>query len=595
MSKIKFNNQQKEVINFKEGAVCVLAAAGSGKTACIINRIKKLVEDGVKQDSILSVTFTNNSSSDLRKKLKKENLEDVQVGTFHAVSKRILMSEGIDVSKQLPVYEVENIFKRIDKKAKCKEIMSYISLQKVCGNGVMDIKEDSESYTVDELRTYYKAYEDYKQSKKAYDFTDWMLKAIEILKSKRGKFYTVDYILVDEQQDNDIIQNKLIDLLCPSGNIAVVGDVRQSIYKFKGASPELFMNFDKRYKDATILNMDINYRSCKNIVEGANNFIKKYLGGFKYYSDSIANNENDGYINKVFSLTKEEEAERVVNLVSKDIENGIKPSDIAILYRLNKQSFYIENELKNNGIDYHIEANNNFFERKEVKAIVCMLRLLQDPSDDGAYEYLYKLRCHPFSFMSNHLLSDIIDLAAKKDISLLDASTMYIGSAKTYERRNLDNFMDIYNSLLLQKQKGKDLLTIINNIIKLFRLQQYIEEHYEGDELDERLESLNAVKSFVRNNTLESFLRFIYTSETTKKKTKSNEVQLMTVHKSKGLEFKKVYILVNDNDFPSKKALEGDNLDEEARVFYVGVTRAKESLVLSCIGNQSLFIDQYFN
>ncbi len=297
---------------------------------------------------------------------------------------------------------------------------------------------------------------------------------------------------------------------------------------------------------------------------------------------------------KYFQLQKKKRGEKIANLVAKDIKNGIKPSDIAILYRLNKQSFYIENELKSNGIDYHIEANNNFFERKEVKAIVCMLRLLLDPEDDGAYEYLYKLRCHPFSFMSNNLLSDIIDLAAKKDISLLDAS-MYVRSAKTYERKNLDNFMDIYESLLLQKQKGKDLLTIINNIIKLFRLSQYIEEHYEGDELDERLESLEATKAFVRNNTLESFLRFVYTSETTKKKTKSNEVQLMTIHKSKGLEFKKTYVIVNDNDFPSRKALDSNNLDEEARIFYVGVTRAKEDLTFSIIGNRSLFVDEYFN
>lgn len=594
MSKIKFNNQQEKVINFKDGAACVLAAAGSGKTACIINRIKKLVEDGVGQDKILTVTFTNNSGSDLRKKLKKENLELVQVGTFHAISKRILMSEGIDVSKQLPTYEVENIFKRIDKKAKCKEIMSYIALQKVSGNRVIDIEDDSESYTVEELRTYYKAYEDYKKSKKAYDFTDWMLKAIEILKSERGKYYTFDYILVDEQQDNDVIQNKLIDLLCPSKNIMVVGDVRQSIYSFKGASPQLFMEFDKRYADATILNMDINYRSCNNIVQGANNFIKKYLGNFRYYSDSIANNKKDGNISKIFSITKEEEGEKIANLVAKDIKNGIKPSDIAILYRLNKQSFYIENELKSNGIDYHIEANNNFFERKEVKAIVCMLRLLQDPEDDGAYEYLYRLRCHPFNYMSNALISDIIDLSGKEDVSLLDASRN-VRTRNRYERENLDKFTDIYHSLLVQKQKGKDLLTIINNIIKLFRLSQYIEEHYEGDELDERLESLEATKAFVRNNTLESFLRFVYTSETTKKKTKSNEVQLMTIHKSKGLEFKKTYVIVNDNDFPSRKALDSNNLDEEARIFYVGVTRAKEDLVFSTIGGKSLFVDEYFN
>ncbi|MEG1309836.1 MAG: ATP-dependent helicase [Bacilli bacterium] len=591
MSKIEYNDQQKKVLEFKEGACCVLAGAGSGKTASLVARMKCLVDSGTPGEDITAITFTNYSAKDLKKKKSKmKGLDDIRVGTFHAICKKILYDEGIDTSRQLPLYEIENIFKKIDKKAKCKEIMGYIAFQKVSGIDVNgSLIKDTEHYTAEELRVFYKAYELHKKKKKALDFTDWMIATIKILKEKPDK-YAIKYLLVDEQQDNDILQNKLMKLLCPSENIMAIGDIRQSIYGFKGGSPELFMNFDKNYKNATIINLDINYRSCRNIVENSNSFMRKYLGDFRYYSDSIANNKKDGVVEKITSMTKEQEANSVASMIEKDIKMGIKPEDIAVLYRLNSQSFYIENELKTRNIEYHIESNNNFFERKEIKAVVCMLRLIEDLNDNAAYEAIYKTRCHPFNFLSNKLLNDIEDLAAKEDASLLKTSES-VRVDKRWQRENLDRFIDILKSLVVQHKKHIGLSTMIKNIIKLLRLEEFINQNYEGDEVSERLESLEALKLFIKNNTLESFLKFIYSSEKTKIKKKSNQIQLMTIHKSKGLEYKKVYIIgIEDGKFPHKKC----DIDEEARLFYVGITRPKDELVLSQILEENKFIEEYF-
>lgn len=598
MAKIKFNKQQLEVINHKEGACCVIAGAGAGKSTVLIERVRQLIESGVNPYEIMMVTYTNNSAADLRKKIKKANLEGVQVGTFHAICKRILETEGVSTSKQLIPYEIDNIFKTLVKKPKTKEIMSYISYHKVSGIGINDdFLFEPESYTEDEMRDFYKAYEDIKSKKRAMDFTDWMVKTISILKKKKD-VYSVKYLLVDEQQDNDVLQNKLMELLCPSKNIMVVGDFRQSIYGFKGGSPELFMNFYKKYPGSKVLNLDMNYRSTKNIVEKANDFIAPYFSSFKYYSDSIANNQKEGYIKLISNMDKETEGKKISELIQKDIQKGTRPSDIAVLYRNNDQSFYVENELKEKGVDYHIETNNNFFERKEIKAIICMLRLLQNPSDNSAYDTIFRTRCEPFTFIPNTVLSDIEDLAAMRDISLLDASEFVKININDFRRRNktrenLDKFIDIHKSLLVQYQKNTNLLTIINNIIKLFRIEEFMNDKYDSEELEERLESLVALRSFIRNNTLDSFLKFIYSSQTTKKAVKNNEVQMMTIHKSKGLEFKKVYLVgVQDGKLPSRKARDEC---EEARLFYVAVTRAKEDLVVSEIGFGSQFTEEYFN
>lgn len=588
---MKFNKEQLEVINHKEGAMAVIAGAGSGKSTVLVERVNELIKYGVNSDEILVVTFTDNSSKDLKSKFKKKKIEGITVGTFHSIAKRILISEGIDTSKQLVPYQIENEFRKLDEKAKIKDIMSFIGYQKNYGIDVNDdfVEKDSD-YTEDELRDFFKCYETFKKKQHALDFEDWLILAIDILKKNPNK-YIFDYILVDEHQDSNLLQNEMIKLLCPKENIFCVFDYRQAIYTFRGGNPEYCMNFKEYYPKSKVVNLNVNYRSTQNIVNNANNFISKYYGSYEFYKNSIARDEKDGLVEIISNIDKNDEAKNIVNKIKKELENGTKPNDIAVLYRNNANSFNIENELKHSNISYFISSSDgNFFNRKEISCIMCMLRLIDNPHDDVAYDTVFNTRVYPFSFISNIIRDRIRELQATKSMSLFDASEL-VRVDKPYQRTNLDAFRNIIFNLMSQHKKGVKLESIVDNILTLVRMNDFIEDKYEGEQLEERLESIIAFKSFIRDNTLESFLKFVYGSNKSNKKCEKDDIQLMTIHKSKGLEFKKVFLVgVEDGKFPSSKA----PIDEEARLMYVAVTRPKEDLVISQIYEDNQFVNEYF-
>ncbi|OSA95780.1 UNVERIFIED_ORG: DNA helicase UvrD [Clostridium botulinum] len=589
---MKFNKEQLEVINHKDGAMAVIAGAGSGKSTVLVERVSELIKYGIESDEILVVTFTDNSSKDLKSKFKKKNIEGITTGTFHSIGKRVLMSEGIDTSKQLACYQIENEFRKIDENAKIKDIMSFISYQKNYGIGVNDDFIEKESdYTENELRDFFKCYETFKAKQHALDFEDWLILTVDILKKNPNK-YSFKYILVDEHQDSNLLQNEMIRLLCPSGNVFCVFDYRQAIYTFRGGNPEYCMNFKEYYPNAKVINLNMNYRSTKNIVDNSNNFIGKYYGDYEFYKDSIANNNKEGNVELITNFDKDEEAENIVDKIKEELNNGAKPNDIAVIYRNNLNSFNIENELKKNNISYFISSTDgNFFNRKEISCIMCMLRLIDNPHDNVAYDTVFNTRTYPFSFIPNTIKNRIRDLSAKKNISLFDASEL-VKVDKPYQRKNLDLFKNIVSDLIIQHKTGVKLSSIVDNILTLIRMNSFIEDKYEGDQLEERLESITAFKSFIRDNTLESFLKFVYGSNKSKKKCTKDDIQLMTIHKSKGLEFKNVYLIgIQDGKFPSEKA----PIDEEARLMYVAITRPKENLTLSQIYEDNRFINEYLN
>lgn len=590
---MQFNKQQLEVIKHKEGACMVLASAGSGKTTVLVQRVKTLIENGVNPEDIAVITFTDNSSKSLGKKFKKNNIENVVMGTFHSLCKRILIKEGVNTSKQLADYQYENELKKLDKNIKYKDVKSFIGYQKSYGLGVNDTFVSKESeYDESTLREMYKTYEDFKKSQKALDLDDWLLLTREILRKNPNK-HSFKYIMVDESQDNNVVFNDLARLLCPNGNVMAIGDFRQSIYSFRGSNPELFMNFNKQYPNATIINLSVNYRSTSNIVENSNNFIKQYYGDYEFYEDSISQSKEKGEIKTFTSMGKSEEAEIIVKEIEKKLKQGISPSEITILYRLNQNSFNLENELKRKNIPYFVHSTeSNFFNRKEINALMCMLRLIDNPHDNMAYETMLNLRMYPLTFLSGEIKNRIHDLSASKNISYFDASEL-IKVDKPYQRENLNTFNNNISKLIIQHKKKVGLPVLIDNILALLRVNEFIiDGRYEGDALEERLESIVAFKSFLRDNTLESFLKFVYGGSKSDRKCEDGDIQLMTVHKSKGLEFRDIYLVgIEQDKFPNKKA----PLDEESRLFYVATTRSKENLYLSQIGDCNLFVEQYFN
>ena len=594
---MNFNKEQLEVIKHKDGTCVVIAGAGSGKSTVSVHRVRELLGEGVEEKDILVSSFSSKSATDLKNKIKKLKVKNIKVGTFHSVCGSILFSEGIDTKNKIKNYEANNSFGEINNKkittGETQDILSFISYQK---NNMITYKDDfimdkDSKFTESELRNFFKSYETTKSKLKKYDWDDVLLKCYDVLKANPNK-YTYKYIIIDESQDNSLIQNELLKLLCPSENIMVVGDYRQAIYKFRGADPSLFMNFKKQYPKAKIVNLKVNYRSTKNIVDKSNSFIEKYYGDYEFYTPSIANNKKDGVITSLTNYSKEDEAIEIADRIESDLKNGVEPNEIGILYRNNKNSFDIERELRSRNIPYFVNSKEgNFFNRKEIMCIMCMLRLIDNPNDNDAYYNVYGTRTYPFTFMTDKLRDDINRMSAKKNMSMFDVSE-FIQVDKPSQRKNLNEFRDMITNLIVQNRKGIKLEKLISNIIKLLKLNEFIEDKYDSDTIEEKKESLNSLKLFIKDNTLESFIKFVYGGNKSQKECKKDEVQLMTIHSSKGLEFDNVYLVsVQDEKFPSSKA----PLDEEARLFYVAITRAKENLTISQIYEGNRFVEEYFS
>lgn len=589
---MKFNKEQLEAIEHKDGACVVIAGAGSGKTTILLGRIDNLVNKyDIKQDEILAISFTVNTAVELKSKLAKSGLGNVKTGTFHAICRDILENEGYSINNdQIKDWEIDKCFKNalnLDK-VNSNDIKSFISYQK---NNMIGINEDfiekESKYTEIELRKCYKAYEELKKSKNSYDYDDQLLLCYKELKGKKH-LHNWKYVLVDEHQDNNLVQNLLVKEWSKCDNIMVVGDFRQSIYAFRAARPELFMNFHKQYKDTKVINMKMNYRSCDNIVKYSNKFIKKYYGDYEFYEDSIAFNESNGTISSNIFYDRKEESEFVGEQIEKMIFNGIEPRDIAVLYRNNSHSDSLQCELKKRYILFNIENNGLFFKRKEINDIISVLRLILNVTDDEAFENLFtRSKIAMTKYFKSEYINEIKMNAGKKNRSYYESFVSY-KFIKTYDKRNAKMFIDTLQYLKIQKEKNIPLDKLIDNVVLSFGIEDYIElEYSKKEERLDRLESIGNLKKFIKNNDLHSFIKYITTPVRTNNN--KNAVQMMTIHKSKGLEFDNVFVIgIEDGKFPS----ESSDIKEEARLMYVAVTRPKEFLFLSSIYD-SQFIKEY--
>lgn len=587
---LNFNEQQKKAIEFYTGACAVIAGAGSGKSSVLVNRINNLAKvHKVNQSDILAISFTKNTAIDLKKKLSDMKLDNVNVGTFHSICARILLNHDIEVSdsNKIKEWQVEKCLKSIDDSVNVKDVMDFISYQKnYLRNPADEFMYKESKYSEEQLRKFYKEYEKFKNKNGLYDFDDWLIQCHELLKVVDVSY---GFVLVDEHQDSNLVQNLILKQLCKSGNIFCVFDFRQAIYTFRGGNPEYCMNFDKEWRNATIINLDMNYRSNNNIVDYANGFIKKYYGGYEHYSDSIANNKKDGQIDILSYGDRYEEGIEVVNKIEKLLAEGEHPEEIAVLYRIKSQSGNIENELKKRGIEYDITNDSSFFKRKEIESILGYLKLIHNQHDDQAFDQVFKIRNYPLAFFSNDTYKAIKVYAAKNNLSAYEAFISYKFN-KNWEKVNANIFRDNITRLKLQYDKGIDIGKLIDNVITMFKFDDFLQEKYsDEDDLQERKDSISTLKLFIKGDNIGQFIKYIDSVNNNKKK-KQNVIKLMTIHSSKGLEFKHVFIIgIEDGKFPHNKS---DILDE-ARLFYVGVTRPKENLYLSQIYEGNRFVSEY--
>lgn len=602
----KLNNEQKKAATFKDGPCLVIAGAGSGKTKVLTTRIANLIENGVKPYNILAITFTNKAAGEMRERVNNIiNAHDAFIGTFHSFGLKIIRENSalfnltsaftlIDTEDQTSI--IKKIMKDInitDKMISPAFIKSKISFIK---NNMLSDSEIANFLISENEKIAVKIYYEYEKILKrnnTLDFDDLLKKPVELFNSNKDVLEKYQdkfkYILIDEYQDTNEVQYKLVKLLSKKYlNLFVVGDPSQSIYAFRGANYQNILNFEKDFKGCTVIKLPQNYRSTQTILDAANEVIShnKQRKDLDLFSD-LGQGVKIKYI-RTFNDSMENK--RVVDEIQKLYEEGYNRKDMAIFYRTNAQSRSIEDALVKANIPYKVFGSFYFYKRKEIKDLLAYLKLIANPSDDVSLERVIN---EPKRKIGDKTIENLREKARSLNISMFEA----IDSGKELEFKNL-----ILN--LIEISKDTSITGLIDKTLELSKMK----ETYENDkslESDIRLENLmefRSVSETYENETgnvnLSDFLMEVsLVSDAAEYSLDSDAVTLMTVHSAKGLEFKVVFIIgLEENIMPISKALYDDEeLEEERRLMYVAITRAKEKLYLLNAGRRMLYGNMQMN
>lgn len=587
----ELNENQLKAVLHKDGPCAVIAGAGSGKTKVLTYRIGKLIENGVNPQNILAITYTKKAADEMKTRLKKilnTEGDKVKVATIHALCYLILRIEDQSFLKRKLILDwqqkkiIENIIKNIAINISVPEILTLISFQKNSLLKPFDKFAFNKSGSLKrKLNEIYKKYEYEKSLQNLIDFDDMLMLAYYLLKSSpemQNRYKNLfKYILLDEAQDTNNAQYKIIRLILNSeNNIFIVGDVKQSIYEFRGANINLMMDFQKNFKNSSIITLNINYRSSKNIVNFSNELINS--GTIKYTGNPVAckSKGKKAEINKL--LDEYQEASEI----SKKIESVVRTkkygyNDIAILYRTNFYSANIENSLVKFGIPYVIIGGQNFLERKEIKDLTAYLKIIYNNEDNDS---LMRVINVPNRFLGKAYQENLTKYAIEKNISYFKAISKYSESTSWRYTNGTKEILNIIQKL--SKKKSESPSNLLTKLIKEINYIEYLKNDGGEETKNEREDN---VKTFInmasRFKSLQEFLVYInnIVTKAADNSKKIDKVQLLTVHKSKGLEFPVVFVAgVNDNMFPHYKT---ENIEEELRILYVAVTRAMDELHIS--------------
>lgn len=594
-----FNEKQLEAINSLEGRIKVIASAGSGKTAVITERYIKLIENGISPDNILCVTFTNKAANEMKNRInnkldKQYNLDLIR--TFHGFCLKILKENSHEFgwAKNFLVWDSDDqtsIIKRIYKECNidydevsyktAKDIISEIKINEELlllnifkmDNTLKDryekLQKDYKSgiiYTDKNILKHliYFGYLYYQQKNNAIDFNDMIILTCTLFRDKKEilKYWQekLKYIMVDEFQDVSQRQYELVEMLSKKhNNLFVVGDPDQTIYSWRGAKPELLVNFEGK----TII-MNQNYRSTPEILDAANTIIAKNT--MRIEKDLFTENEHGKKVLCKHLNNNKHEAKYVTQLIKEALKK-YEPKDIAILYRMHYLSRSIEEQLIKEKIPYIIHSGVNFYERKEIKDVLCYLRLIQNPNDDVAFERVINV---PRRGIGYKTIDQLKEYAKLHNYSLYEAAT------KSNNTKVQDFILLLGNLSMKKKQSVYDLTKYILDKTGYNKLLEESLEPERIENIKELLQSIKDVKS------LEDYLQEI-TLLTNTDKQSVNKVTLMTIHSSKGLEFPIVFVIgMSEKQFPCAHSYESKELEEEERrLAYVAFTRAKKALILT--------------
>ena len=607
------NREQKRAVMQTDGPLLMLAGAGSGKTRALTHRIAYLIgEMGVKPWNILAITFTNKAAGEMRERVDSLvgfGSDQVWVSTFHSACMRILRRhiDRIGYDNSFTVYDTDDqktvmmdVCKRLNidtKTYKERTILSAISGAK---DELISVGEYEKDAAFDFVKAIYaKAYREYQetlQKNNALDFDDIIMKTVELFKScpEVLDYYQerFQYIMVDEYQDTNTAQFELVRLLADKyRNLCVVGDDDQSIYKFRGANIRNILDFEKVFPATKVIRLEQNYRSTGNILKAANEVI---LHNHMRKEKSLWTDAEEGEPLKYCHFeTEYDEAQAVSSDIHKKvIEEGKSYADFAILYRTNAQSRVFEEKLVYEGIPYRIIGAINFYARREIKDLLCYLKTINNSADDIAIKRIINI---PKRGIGQTTIGRITDYAIRNEISFYDAlkmASMIPGCSRA--AANIDSFVSLIE--LLRSKLSDETYTLENLIQEIIDTTGYVRQLEAEDtvEAHSRIENIDSlINKIVQYEedceempTLDGLLEDIaLVADIDTVSEDTEQVLLMTLHSAKGLEFPCVYMCgMEENIFPGSIAVFGDNpddMEEERRLCYVGITRAMKNLTLT--------------
>ena len=606
------NPQQREAVEATEGPVLILAGAGSGKTRALTCRIAHLLELGVPASQILAITFTNKAAREMRERIDRltdNRAGDMWVSTFHSCCARILRRdiERLGYTRSFTIYDdddqtavLKDLCKKLnidDKYLPIKEVRAKISDAKNHLLGPDEwFKQSDRDYRCQLIHDYYTEYEKRLRGANALDFDDLLVKTLElladhppVLEAYRNRFH---YIHVDEYQDTNYAQYMLVRLLAGERhNVCVVGDDDQSIYGWRGADIRNILEFEQDFPDCRVIKLEQNYRSTSNILDAANNIIAHNEGRKE---KKLWTELGEGTPITLFNAGDErEEAAWVCDRIRQMCKSGEDYGDIAILYRMNAQSRVVEEMLVRAGLPYRIYGATKFYDRREVKDIVAYLRTLVNPTDNVS---LTRIINTPRRAIGDATIAELGRYAAAKGEPLFNVMLEPPETLASRARKSVSDFAALMtNFMALREVMG--LSEFVEKLIEETKL----EEQYKREDSDEARARVENIREFVgavtefeqktENATLDAFLENIaLVSDLDNMPEKSSAISLMSLHSAKGLEFDDVFIIgMEQGLFPSHLAMNENRMEEERRLAYVGVTRAKKRLFLSYASQRMLY------
>lgn len=626
------NPAQREAVEKTEGPVLILAGAGSGKTKVLTTRIAYLIEDkGVQAPNILAITFTNKAANEMRERVEQNigpETKDMWISTFHSCCVRILRKDinKIGYNRSFVIYDsadqvtlVKDCLKELNLSDKVFEPKAVISAISGAKDKLYTPKQFKDINMADnrmvKIADIYALYQDRLKRNSALDFDDLILKTVELFKANdevlayyRSRFR---YIMVDEYQDTSKAQYELIKLLAREHqNICVVGDDDQSIYGWRGADIRNILEFEKDYDNVHVVKLEQNYRSTQVILDAANKVISNNI---ERKRKKLWSEKKEGELIKIQLTGSEiEEADFIADSIAQIARKENRPyKDFAVLYRANAQARPVEDALNRSQIPYNIYGGTKFYERKEIKDLLAYLRVIQNPQDDISIKRIINVPRRGIGLRTIEKIEDRANLKQESIYSvLIDIETN--SDISTKARASISGFVDIIGTL----RTIKEVYPVSKLIEKVLDTTGYMDELVEirnknekdltgkGEEAQDRIDNLREFISIAlefessnddtyENKDLERFLTSIALTSESNDEEDNDRVSLMTIHTSKGLEFPVVFLTgMEEGLFPISRAIKSmsdSQIEEERRLCYVGITRAKEELYMSLTEKRTLY------